>query len=541
MRFSFSRAVVAAGVVCSLGVFTTTQGCSSESAASCVPGAQVSCPCAGGGTGVQTCNTPGTGYEPCESCGASQRDGSADAPSGRDARRPPDDGSMMDRRDGSMEEASRDVFVSEGGGCVYPTDGLYSDASAALPTPTPGTCQGNSAVTCTASHVLASNACGAGSVCTVYSVIEHPGVGLPQTGRTYDWAACIPAGTTPCTFTWSANPPNYSPPGSWMSSYTGNCQANDALTCMMAPIIGDQAYEYEWAGTTTGYVNVAACGAGEACADNPAEPGHPGCYASPLVSCSPVANSTCSGDVLYSCNGGPYQVTVDCASQGQKCREDCPIGLPETNAECRDPLPQGATPCDPSTFTAVCSGSTDIQDCNPGSFNATAQADCFMSSGQCVCYPTSHPCGDIGCGDGSSDCICANVVSQGAQCIVSGTPLCDPSITPDSCQGTTAQMCTGYVVTQDCALLGEICSVADGYSGCIASPATPCTPGPAPSCTVNTLSGCCPASGEFGDSGLGATVVCAPGFMVSFACSALNSALTCTTTGGIGACAETGM
>ena len=57
-----------------------------------------------------------------------------------------------------------------------------------------------------------------------------------------------------------------------------------------------------------------------------------------------------------SCDGYAYQTIVDCAAQGQVCREDCPIGPPNTNAECRDPLPPGRLACDPTTFTAVCSG-----------------------------------------------------------------------------------------------------------------------------------------------------------------------------------------
>ena len=44
----------------------------------CVPGQQVSCPCAGGGTGVQVCREDRTGYEPCGQCSAPTRDASSD-------------------------------------------------------------------------------------------------------------------------------------------------------------------------------------------------------------------------------------------------------------------------------------------------------------------------------------------------------------------------------------------------------------------------------------------------------------------------------
>jgi hypothetical protein len=485
---------------------------------------QVECPCAGGGSGVQVCNADGSGYGGCESCG-SPGDAGLDVTVSRDG-----------RADGPAADVSPEASVEGGGGCVYPTDGVQTqDASSTLPQPTDGQCQGNTAFTCNpTSHTLEGTACGSGETCTVYAVTEHPDVTLTRTGRTYQWAGCIPAGATPCTFSWSANPPNTVPSGSWLPSYTGKCQGNDALRCTMAPVITDQAYLDEWAGTTTGYVHVTTCGSGEACADDPRAPGNPDCYTTPLVPCSPVANSTCTGDVLNSCDGRPFQVRVDCAAQGQTCREDCPIGLPNTSAECRDPLPSSATACNPATFTTVCAGSTSIQDCNPGTFNGSAEADCFMAAGQCVCYPTSHPCSEIGCGIGSTNCKCANVVSQGAECIPANAALCDPSTTADFCQGTVATTCIGYVATLDCAPLGEICQVAGGHSGCIASPAKTCSASVTPSCSGNTLSGCCPASGEFVAGNY--SVPCAPGYAVAYSCPALSPTLSCKTSLSGGAC-----
>src|SRR6202020_2057297 len=109
-------------------------------------------------------------------------------------------------------------------------------------------------------------------------------------------------------------------------------------------------------------------------------------------------------------------------------------------------------PCDPAAYASSCTDGVTYQDCTP--------ADGFLSGGECVIYPTSHSCSDVGCGDGSTNCEWANVVSQGVECVVAGTVLCDPATTPDSCQGSAAQTCIGYVVTTDCGPLGEICSVA---------------------------------------------------------------------------------
>jgi hypothetical protein len=119
------------------------------------------------------------------------------------------------------------------------------------------------------------------------------------------------------------------------------------------------------------------------------------------------------------------------------------------------------------------------------------------------------------------------VVSQGPMCIDAGDTLCDPSSTPDTCQGSMAQTCIGYVVDTDCSTYGEICSVASGHAGCIASPATPCSASQVPACMSNAITGCCPASGEFVAGAY--QLPCAPGFAVDFDCSKIFSLLTCQT------------
>jgi hypothetical protein len=453
--------------------------------------------------------------------------------------------------DGSLAEGA----PAEGGpgdgstGCVYPTDDL---AQASPPQPTPGTCQGDVAATCDPlTHTVVGHACATGEVCATYTVTEHPdGTVETGTGRSYTWAGCLPAGATPCSFAWKPAPPGQIPPGAWTTSYAAQCQGNVALSCEMAPVIGDTAYLDSWAGTATGYVQTSACAANEACADDPNAPGHPACYAAPLVACSPVANSACDGDVLLDCNGNAYQKRVDCSAQGWSCREDCSsaAGFTFQAAECRPPLAPGATQCSPSSYVPSCSDSSTVEDCqllapspttgDPGGGAVTP--DCFLSAGQCVCYPTTHPCSVIGCGVGSTNCQCANVTSQGPECIDATDTLCDPSTTPDSCQGTVAQTCIGYVASVDCSLLGEVCAVAGGHSGCVAAPPTSCPDGGAStSCTGNTLVGCCPASGQFVTDAGDVEIPCAPGLEVKIDCTKIDTAsggLSCTTQEGFASC-----
>jgi len=315
------------------------------------------------------------------------------------------------------------------------------------------------------------------------------------------------------------------------------CGDAGALDCTMAPVIADPSYASEWAGTTTGYFGVTPCASNEACAVSPVTQ-QAACYASPLVSCFPLPVSACSGDLLYSCDGYAFQTIVDCAAQGQVCREDCPYADGgSTNAECRDPLPPDASACTPATYEPVCVGATGITQCNRGA-QTTGPSDCFMSAGKCVCYATEYPC--VVCGPFSTDCICAQVVAPGgseAECVVATSTLCDPSTTPDSCVGSVAQTCIGYVVSTDCTPLGETCAVAGGHAGCIASPATGCSTAPTPTCTGNTLSGCCPSTGQFPVDSTGATTACAPGFDVGFTCATLLAGTTCATApGAAGGC-----
>jgi hypothetical protein len=493
--------------------------CSSSGKEGCVPGQQVTCPCAGGGTGVQVCNADGAAYGACGACEPA-RDGSADAPTS-DA---PSDAPSSDASDDAPSDAANDAQGDAGSGCVYPTDGL---ADAQWPQPTDGTCDGGSVVTCdpTTHHMIAT-ACASGEVCALFDVTENPDVAyLGHAGRSYAWAGCVPAGATPCAFAWVSNPPNTIPPGNWISSYVSACQGDAALTCQMDPVLVDQGYVDLWAGTATGYVAVQTCAADEACAVANA---YADCYAAPLVPCSPVASSACSGDVLLDCDGNAYQKRVDCTATGQTCREDCAaaIGLSYQPAECRDPLPSGATICDPTTFKNVCADTATLTDCTLG---VGAASDCFMSGSACVCYATEHPCSQIGCGFGSSNCQCADIVSQGAECIDASATLCAPATTPDVCKGTVAETCVGYLVDVDCATYGEICQVAGGHAGCIASPATACNASMAPSCKSDVLTGCCPTSGEFLTNSY--QIPCAPGFEVSFACSSIpGGMLMCTST-----------
>jgi hypothetical protein len=75
---SLVRSLILAGV--SLGL---APSCSSSERAGCVPGAQVSCPCAGGGVGVQVCVDAGDAYGACGSCTEMKGDASQRPDAGR--------------------------------------------------------------------------------------------------------------------------------------------------------------------------------------------------------------------------------------------------------------------------------------------------------------------------------------------------------------------------------------------------------------------------------------------------------------------------
>ncbi len=485
---------------------------------SCAPGQQVTCPCAGGGTGVQVCSADGSGYDACQACVTTPAgDASPDAPLDASTDAAPE--APLD----ASTDAEPDAPPDGGTGCVYPTDGL---GDATWPQPTAGSCQGNTAYTCDpALHQMVGVACAAGDVCATYELTESPDPATySQPGRTYLWAGCIPAGAAPCQLTFTPRPGDY-PSGEW-SAPPSTCVGDDISACTTAPILDDPTWLFDLnGGTTTGYVAVTDCGAGQQCVEAQAAPtlaAVAGCYASPLVSCSPNANSACDGDVLQSCFGVPYQQDIDCAAMGQVCRLDCDIGLSYQPAECRPPLTASEVACDPTSFVPSCDGSGNIVQCD----------DSFQVAGQCQYYVQSHSCDSLGCYAGSGysyDCTCANVTTSTgtvAQCLSASTQLCDPATTPDSCAGTSAQTCIGYYVDRDCSTYGEVCQVADGHAGCVAPALTTCDPTDTiTTCSGNTLSGCCPASGTFQSNAY--SIPCAPGYEVSFDCTTLYTAFTC--------------
>lgn len=472
----------------------------------CVPGAQTACSCENGAHGAQTCRADGKSYAPCQCTG---NDAGADAAIDQGA----DTTSDQSAAD-APAETSNDAPAETSSGCVYPTDDL---SQATWPAPTPGACVGNAAVTCDgASHQMVTAPCATGTTCKTYDIVENPDSSVyTQPGRTYTWAGCVPDNAPPCSYYWSPQPGFY-PPGQWLTSYVANCNGNDTFRCMMPSYPMDQAYFDIWAGTTTGFVIDTPCAADETCADDPQYPGNPGCYASPLTPCT-TADSSCSGNVLYDCQGYPYQKKVDCGATGAVCREDCAIGLPYQPAECRPPLPSGAVPCDSSSFVPSCVSGDTIQKCD----------ECFQENGQCKCYSMQRSCNELGCGF-STSCQCANVTVQGttsAQCIDAQKVLCDPATTPDKCNGTQAETCIGYLSDIDCSKYSEVCELSANHAGCVKSPATSCDASLTPSCVGNAIHGCCPASGSFATDAY--TLTCVPNEIVEIPCSAFYAPMTC--------------
>jgi hypothetical protein len=111
---------------------TNDGGTPEGSSSSCTPGRQVSCPCAGGGQGVQVCNDEGTGYGPC-GCG----DASMTMEAGQDATKDTgsdgstsgdgpcncvegggDSGGGDAPADHSMQDTGTPEVGGDGGGCI---------------------------------------------------------------------------------------------------------------------------------------------------------------------------------------------------------------------------------------------------------------------------------------------------------------------------------------------------------------------------------------------------------------------------------------
>lgn len=471
----------------------------SSNAAGCNAGQQVACSCTDGSPGFKVCQPDGASFGDCV-C-AEPSDGGADQSA---------DAAAEAKADGA--ETSTDG--AEGRPCVHPADDLDQPA---WPTPTAGVCEANAAVVCDpATHLTAATGCKAGEVCATYEVQEKPDPTLyTQQGRTYTWAGCIPEGTEPCTWSWKDQSGSY-PPGWWETAFSNACVAGSVHRCMMPPIPDDPGYGAMNAGSQTGYVHVITCASGEECADDPSAPGTPDCYASPLVACNPT-DSHCEGDTLLDCYGYPYQKKVDCGGLGQVCREDCDTGLPYKSASCRPALPSGATACDSATFATSCSDTQTIQQCD----------ECFLQAGVCQCYAVDHPCNQVGCG-WSTSCKCADVTTGGkttSQCIDSSLSLCDETTSQDACNGQTARTCAGYLLEVDCTKYGQVCLLASGKAGCVASPATTCASTLERSCTGNVISGCCPADGRFKTDAY--VVPCTPGYLVKLDCAALYGPFQC--------------
>ncbi|MEI8259714.1 MAG: hypothetical protein WCJ30_28950, partial [Deltaproteobacteria bacterium] len=102
----------------------------------CDPGRVVTCPCVGGGSGTQSCRSDGSGYGECVGCGTSTDAGDA-----------ADD--LQTPADSSAADAPSDAVSS----CVFPATTLTT-------APTPGHCEGSTAVRCTPTGTTERVDCG---------------------------------------------------------------------------------------------------------------------------------------------------------------------------------------------------------------------------------------------------------------------------------------------------------------------------------------------------------------------------------------------
>jgi hypothetical protein len=378
------------------------------------------------------------------------------------------------------------------------------------PTPTPGLCQGDVAITCGQDGFLIEEPCQAGFSCVEYELTEKRFDGIAGVwvdGRTVGWAGCLPEGAAPCPIEWKGN--------YFWSTDPPRCEGVDRVQClpMPAPSLFDNFPQLQY-GSEEGYVRVSPCPAGERCA---------GSDTVDVLTCIDEATPSCDGSEPTCTAGGieycygtweslPGYVVVQTCDPGTVCYEgtDYPF--------CEVP---GELPCDPAaTPTACAPDGGSIVSCVNGFTHHDSCALC-VDDGQNV------------------PCRCDTLASQtswgwtpdGLLCTESATPACvpqaaadcDPLIDVDFCDGDVAHRCVGHWDDIDCGALGMVCGVGDGVAGCRAPDAAACDPGTQQSCDGDTIVGCCGCGWVTILLGPGLQAPCVSGFEVRSDCSALGS------------------
>ncbi|HTJ85276.1 MAG TPA: hypothetical protein VL400_26345 [Polyangiaceae bacterium] len=395
--------------------------------------------------------------------------------------------------------------------CISLADGV-------APNPTPGHCEGSSAVTCGKDGFLETEACAPGYECREYALDEwrFDGAAVDPTwvpGRTVDWAGCVQAGAAPCETAFNGN--------YYEAVDSPHCEGADKVSCrsLPAPSLFDNSPQLQY-GADMGWVETLSCAADERCA---------GSDTLDVLTCIPADTPACDGtepsctpDGIEQCWGTweslpGYRLTEPCP-QGQVCYEgDYPF--------CDVP---GEVPCDESTFTTRCEpDGGSIVYCYAGYTHHGSCATCWDGNAQVPCR-----CDDSFSHDSWSwaggELTCST--ASAPECIPQTAVDCDPSVDADTCVGTVARRCLGHWDELDCASAGMVCGVASGIAGCMSATATACDVFDSGTCNGTAIDTCCGCGHPVNVGAVPATPPCVPGFSVTLDCADLGGNYSCMNT-----------
>ncbi len=235
------------------------------------------------------------------------------------------------------------------------------------PSPTPGVCDGNTAVTCGQDGELVAEPCTAGSSCQTYPLVEYrwdptEGSGWIEGRPDLVWAGCIPDGAEPCATPWNGDV--------FKPTEPPRCEGIDQVRCLLkpAPNLFDNTPQL-YLGAVEGYVSVVGCAAGLKCALGDVsltciDEATPDCDGSePACSADGTALKLCHDN-----GGSPGYVVVEPCSAGEVCYEGTISDF------C---APPGKAPCDDAATPRTCSvDGSAIEDCYNGWTRETSCALC---------------------------------------------------------------------------------------------------------------------------------------------------------------------
>lgn len=379
--------------------------------------------------------------------------------------------------------------------------------------PTPGVCDGNTAVVCDgATSTIVERPCAANEACKVYPLTEHTFDGVDtitwvETG-TVEWAACLPVDAAPCDMVFDGN--------NWASEmYAPQCVDDDRTFCGIPPVPeappGNGQKKY---GAPVGLVHVVACPAGDVCREPLDGPvlyfDWLKCFDAAAAPCT-VASSACNADTMVTCEASyGYETRYDCAPDGDVCMTGCDSILGTPIGRCTAP---GTQSCDPQNPPATC----DTQDAY------TSCYECLTSPVDCSVITSIDINGNIVMSPG--DCVVAN---NKPRCVAEGTMLCDVAA-PETCAGNVAQRCFDGVVYETPCVGGDVCRVGStGKAGCTFPAAEACALDAPRSCSGSEIHGCCPAEATLSPF---VSYPCAPGFEAVLDCTDISANFTCTAFG----------